>query len=477
MVLPLPLTPFEDYMLADDRPQWPMTFFLRLDLRGQYVPSVLEAALQAALARHPLLASLLEGDGRGGLKWIADTGIPPRASCSEAIDELDFPGGRQIDLRREIGLRLWVRTTAPDTWILWLQFHHACCDGLGAVQFVSDMLAAYRQQIAGLAPPVRPALDPSRLRGRGSFGLTTVQRLLRIPQELLGLLGAIEFFSHRPPSLTSPAAEQVLPAENVVAKNAQVAAHVPAESPAAAGFPCWIAHRFSQDETQRLRGAARTHGVTLNDLLLANLFSALDDWFAAHRTEARQQFLRVMVPMNLRSPADKQTSAANIVSLVNLDRRPARYASRRRLLKSLSLEMAIIKRCRLGITMHHLARMARRFGKFGWLVRDDRCLSTCVLSNLGEPTALAEFATGDGSSNANCLELVSVDFLPPIRPWTAAAFGVLTFRGRLTITMHFDSAMPRGSERELLDKFVRNLEAAGDDPWTIPRESTAPVEV
>ena len=62
MVLPLPLTPFEDYMLADDRPQWPMAFFLRLRARGEYSLSVLERAVQAALARHPLLRSLLADD-------------------------------------------------------------------------------------------------------------------------------------------------------------------------------------------------------------------------------------------------------------------------------------------------------------------------------------------------------------------------------------------------------------------------------
>jgi hypothetical protein len=456
MVLPLPLTPFEEYMHSDDRPRWPMTFFLRLELRGRFDSAVLTSALNVALRRHPLLASLLAGDGRGGLQWVAGPGVPPPVSCGDADCEIDFPEGRQIDLRRRIGLRTWVRTAAAGEWTLWLQFHHSCCDGIGAVQFASDVLAAY--STAGLQPPFFHKLDPERLRRRGSFGLMSLGRLLRLPQEFLGLLGAIEFFSHRPPSLTLPS--PTLPdASSDVEKK-----------PVAGRYPRWINHRFSPEQSARLRQAARDRRVTLNDLLLAGLFLATDAWFAAHRPEARQRFLRIMVPTNLRTAGDEATPAANIVSMVNLDRRPVRYASGRRLLGSLSLEMAIIKRCRLGITMHHIVGLARRFGKISWLIPDNRCLSTCVLSNLGEPAALLQWAAGDDSSAGAGLELVSLDFLPPLRPWTAAAFGVSTHRGRTTITLHHDSSLPPDFARELLDNFVERLQDSCDEPELAARE-------
>jgi hypothetical protein len=468
MVLPLPLTPFEDYMLADDRPQWPMAFFLRLELRGEYSRPVLERAVQAALARHPLLCSLLADDGRGRLQWVEGPGSLPPIQCCESADAIDLQAGRQIDLRREIGLRLWVSPTAATEWTLWLQFHHACCDGLGAMRFIGDLLAAYHSQLSGTMATNQPVLDPGRLRQRGSFGLTFLRRLLRIPQELLGLLGAVEFFSHRPPGLITPADEG-----DAQRDSEPTIAEAGKADPQA--FPRWLTHRFSTEQSQRLHAAARARGVTLNDLLLARLFSALDDWFAAHRPAARQQFLRVMVPTNLRTAADRQTPAANIVSLVNLDRRPARYADHRRLLKSLSWEMAIIKRCRLGITMHHLAWLARRFGKFRWLVRDDRCLCTCVLSNLGDASGAGEFASGGSSSAESGLELVSLDFLPPIRPWTAAAFGVLSYRGRLAVTLHLDPRMPPGSDRELLAGFVGRLHEQCDhqQPLATSQKPTA----
>jgi hypothetical protein len=436
MIFPLPLTPFEEYMLADDRPQWPMTFFLRLELRGQYDPAILTSALTAALARHPLLASLLADGGGGGLQWVAGPGVPPPVSFAGAGCELDFPEGRQIDLRRKIGVRVWVRSDGADEWALWVQFHHACCDGLGAMQFVGDVLAAYASAGQKTASgSSRPVLDPERLRRRADFRLISFRTLLRLPQEFLGFLGVIEFFSHRPPGLT--------------AANASDATRT---IPATAEFPVWIDHRFGPEQTERLWQAARAANVTLNDLLLANLFSATDDWFAVHRAAARQQFLRMMVPTNLRSAADRQTPAANIVSMVNLDRRPIRYASPRRLLKSISLEMAIIKRCRLGITMHHVVGLARRLGKLAWLLPDDGCLSTCVLSNLGDVSAAVEPAVDSR------LELVSLNFLPPVRLGTAAAFGISTHRGCTTITLHYDSSLSAEAARELLDKFVARLD-------------------
>jgi hypothetical protein len=180
-----------------------------------------------------------------------------------------------------------------------------------------------------------------------------------------------------------------------------------------------------------------------------------------------------MVPMNLRLAGDRQTPAANLVSMVNLDRRPARYASRRRLLKSLSLEMSIIKRCRLGITMHHVVRLARRFKKLAWLLPADRCVCTCVLSNLGNASEILGPRTESDSSPADGLELVSFDFMPPIRPLTAAALGVATYRGCTTITLHHDASMSAESARELLDNFVVRLQQACAEPVAIPPRELA----
>jgi hypothetical protein len=54
-LFPLPLVPFEHYMLTDDRADYPMTFFLQLRFAGSMDQPRFRAALDSAVALHPLL--------------------------------------------------------------------------------------------------------------------------------------------------------------------------------------------------------------------------------------------------------------------------------------------------------------------------------------------------------------------------------------------------------------------------------------
>ena len=70
MIFPLALAPFEEYMLADDRPAYPMTFFLRLRLAGRFGLETFPQALRTAVSRHPLLSALVRQVGRRRPEWI-----------------------------------------------------------------------------------------------------------------------------------------------------------------------------------------------------------------------------------------------------------------------------------------------------------------------------------------------------------------------------------------------------------------------
>ena len=50
----------------------------------------------------------------------------------------------RIDLASEIGLRISVDADSDRADVLF-EFHHACTDGIGAVQFIGDLLAHYGQ--------------------------------------------------------------------------------------------------------------------------------------------------------------------------------------------------------------------------------------------------------------------------------------------------------------------------------------------
>src|SRR5208337_905834 len=67
---PLPLTAFEEYMLRDDRPKYPMSIVARLRFAGQLDRQVTTEALQTVVARHPLLRAKVRKTPAGRLEWI-----------------------------------------------------------------------------------------------------------------------------------------------------------------------------------------------------------------------------------------------------------------------------------------------------------------------------------------------------------------------------------------------------------------------
>ena len=131
---PLPLAPFEHFMLADDCPDYPMSFFVHLKFHGRFERPQLNAALKTALARHPLLNSWIRGtaqDATSRITWIEADSPPPTIDWNDADVPIRFAAGRWIDLRSETGIRLWLRETEITTTLV-LQIHHCCCDGIGA---------------------------------------------------------------------------------------------------------------------------------------------------------------------------------------------------------------------------------------------------------------------------------------------------------------------------------------------------------
>ena len=106
--------------------------------------------------------------------------------------------------------------------------------------------------------------------------------------------------------------------------------------------------RLEAEELQRLSAAAADSQVTVNDWLLRDFFVAVDDFRARHQAAAARDWIRFSVPMNLRQAADSRLPAANVVSMIFLDRTPAQIADPAGLLRSIHEEMDLIRRRQLG---------------------------------------------------------------------------------------------------------------------------------
>ncbi|MGD9648350.1 MAG: hypothetical protein AB7U73_21750 [Pirellulales bacterium] len=425
MTLPLRFSPFERYMLRDDRPSHPMTFTIRLKFAGSFDQPAFERAMLAAVERHPLLCARLAGDRPADFTWVASPDARPYLDVAPLDAPLRFPGAEQIDLRHYNGLRIWVRTGPDSTGIerteMRFQFHHSCCDGLGAYRYIEDALACYhREVVPGEHPPLRP-LDSTALARRARYGLTWWKLVLRLPAEIWGaVVGLVMFLLVRPRPL----------------KTSQSPAPGSDDGLTLLDYP---AYKFDVTTSHRLRDVAKGAGVTMNDLLLCELFRAMSRWNALQDPRAGGGNLRIMMPVSLRVPGDEQTPAANIVAMVNLDRNLTIYKNPRLLLKTIQLETRFLQYFRFGLAF------IRCITFFGWIpggiefmASGGRCYATSVLSNLGRVLVETPNPWQDGRLVSGNLLLEAIESAPPVRPHTHTSLTCLFYDGRLSVIQNYD---------------------------------------
>ncbi|MGE0607028.1 MAG: WS/DGAT domain-containing protein [Pirellulales bacterium] len=444
MTQPLPLTPFEEYMLCDDRPAHPMTGFFRLRFSGRLERPSLEAALRLAVSRHPLTHCKVQSCG-GKLAWVPDDGFSLKLECCTATPDRQYPRAGAMDLTAAAGTRCWL-VERPEGHDLVVQMHHSVTDALGMCQFIEDVLLEYAR-LTGTAEAGLQLreMDESKLPGRNKFGLTWGQLLRLLPRQMIGLLGARQALMRRP--------SRLLPE----CEDSSDTARSPGET--AGCFPSPRTFVFSPGETREILQAAKRRKVTVNDLLARDLFLAVGELRKRAACETPRDWLRFSVPMNLRTPDDERLSVANVVSMIFLDRRPADLDDADKLLRSIQDEMQLIKRNRLSLTFVLSLAVARLFpGGVRKMVPDNRCWATAIFSNLGVIFTNTPLPRRDGKLLLGDVTLDELDFVTPLRPHTAAACCIYTYAGRLFVMMHCDPrSLSDGQTDELMAGYVARI--------------------
>ena len=442
MVLPLPLVPFEEYMLMDDRPAYPMNFFIRLRCAGRFDRTALDTAAATAFARHPLLTAIVRPSGRA---WVWEpANAPSEVLWLDAPPAEELPKLKPLDVRVEPGLRL-AACEGPGRTDLIVQGHHACCDGLGIFRFIEDLLIAYAQARGAAPDSALRSLRPEQLTRRGNFGLTLGKALRMIPHQLRGVC---RFLMRTP--------EPLLP-------------HLPEpdESPVTPDYPAALTRPLEEADGTALSAAARQLQVSTNDIFARDFFLALNDWRQRRIPHVNGGWLRLTVPINLRTMADRRLPAANVVSMVFLDRSHRDMADPRGLLDSIHRRIQRIKQQRLGLSFVLSLAMFRRLpGGLRRMTRAKRCAATAVLTNLGPVLDRCPLPYRDKQVVAGDVVLQSIDALAPLRPLTCAAAAVFLYAGRLHLTMHYDSRVITAADAaELTEEFTRRIrQSAGRAP-------------
>jgi hypothetical protein len=440
-LFPLYLAPFELAMLVDGQAAYPMTFVVQVRLSGMMDRGAFEMALQGALARHPFLNALVERRKKNQLCWVSSDGLGPRTDWSDEGRPLALPDGQEaIDLASEVGLRIWVRRQGGETQLT-LQFHHACCDGVGAYRFLGDLLALYGQMTShGESElPRLAAIDLSRLRtrSRGVLDVALNGRRMRLARLAIGeaakLLGG---------------------------GVAELAAARQGGGQRLAPFPSLQSHTFDRATHEQLREAAMAQGGMLNDLLLAELFQAVRDWNERKTGRGIGKY-RVLMPTDMRLPDNYETPAANQVSCTFVARRSKELDCPRSLVGGIRRETEVIKSERRGTRFADM--LAGGFavkGLMPLLAKYPFCMATAILSNVGDPSRrfTARFPRSEGRIVCGDLVLEEITGAPPLRRKSRAAISVFAYNRRLTISTRCDPfSFTPDDAQEFLRVYVARL--------------------
>jgi len=449
-IFPLPLVPFEHYMLADDCVDYPMTFFMRMQFRGLFDRARAEAALAAALHWHPLLAAKVHGcihDQTSRLAWELGEPVTPPIVWESIDAPINFASGLRIDLMHESGLRAWFREADQSTELL-CQFHHACCDGLGAIQFLETFLEIYATVEHPQPPPEWEARHAEReVVACGGDGRNWKDQLVQIGQ---GLKRLVRYLKARPMPLAVPAD----------GSRAAIACVVE--------VPPMVSHFFDEADTAQIRAAGKRWNVSVNSLLMSELFLALDDWNRSRSSERSSRPLRVVVPVNLRSTGRERLPAFNAVSLAFIDRQPSELATSESLLQGIDREVGEAKALRCKMALLPVLRFLGHFhnGICGRL-KKCCCLGSSVFSNLGLVFSGSRLLGHDRLVQCGDLVLERFEAAPPVRRNTLAGFAVSMYGNALTISQCYDPhRLTPHDARALLDIYVRRLQSCSVDQTT-----------
>ena len=421
------------YFLSDDSPEYPMVFYLDLDFSGKLDQEKMETALKQALYRHPLLFCVMQPAKQDRLCWVLAPDQLPTIDWADESVPLHFKGGDFIDIQKNVGLRAWVRESADDAQMT-LQFHHSACDGTGAYRFVGDLLGCYMKQLPSCSDKVEMGdFDASLLKVRStkirSIGMSdsTFKKWKMAWRETYQLFGS------RIAKLKAPAAK---PTDFVL--------------------PGMVKREFPPEALTALRAAATSDGGTLNDLLVCKLLRAAHVWNGSRNSEN----IRILVPADMRDGQDFEIPACNMTACTFVTHKGREIADEAKLLDLVRKDMAVIKSGAPQKAFVNTVTSAMGGWVMPWLMRRDKCLATCVLSNAGDPARRFTCRLPKKRGKVSCDEftLESITGVPPLRRNTRSTLSVSIYGRSLTFSLRCDPHLFSLDEsNKLLDVFSEQL--------------------
>ena len=439
-VFPLPLAPFEEYLLVDDRPGYRMTFLVEQTFDGEINRPAFDVGITEASLRHPLLSAVVQKRRLLSWRWLSAGNARPNVNWGSLNEPVVFPEEPGIDLTQEIGVRFFVRVGNGQSRLV-TQFHHACCDGMGAIQYLSDLFAGYTRVLfpdAKKHPYYQPALASHLLR-RADLQVHRDRTMPWIRLFFRTLVYAWKYGIHPAKPLA-----RAIPSSGLATPLV---------------YPGTLTRTLSDSAQRALRQVARRCDVTVNELLVRELLLAIRDWNQRHSSVKESDQISIMVPTNLRNLDHDHMPSANVMGLVAFQRSVSEMNQPEKLLESIKEESQFYKRWRYGAAALDGMKVLRWFpGALRLILNRKQAVSSAILSCIGDPSLAiaANFPVNeDGNPVFGNLVFSDLNTAPPIRPLTHASFTTWHFSNKLRLGARFDSTVfTQETAQELLDLYA-----------------------
>jgi NRPS condensation-like uncharacterized protein len=458
-LFPLPLSDFEFYMLTDDRPSHPMVFVMVVDVVGELTQSPFAQSLRELIAAHPLLGCRVEKLPGKGWCWVPFENVPDVldwSAAEEAATEF-VPAVERIDLLNQPGIRVRVVASATRARIV-LHLHHSCSDGIGALHLVGELFARYGQKTAesgGKRPQFEPT-EISKLLQRENYdvGEAATQRQKKSLMRVLGKISRLLF--RFPIKLASSAEMKCSGSESQRSL-----------APASTQNTHAIQSRILPRSVNRaLRAAATERDVSINDLFISEMMLLIRDWNRRSGKRDGEGWIRLAIPLSMRTGLHERMPATNIVSYALVTRRAEMCDHPDQLLASIHQQTSDVLYNREGIVCLKLFRVLRKIpGAMKLFLGAKSVFCTMVLANVGDVRRRfsGRFPLDKGRWVAGNVVIEQIHGVAPVRPNTRAAMSIGEYAGDLSISLRADGLVLNASDSEqFLNEFLERLQTLAE---------------
>ena len=454
----LQFSPFE-WTMSKACGSSPMEFSIRLICAGVLSREKFEQAIAIALKTQPMLqANAVIGPTHRLSHWRPAGNVKPKIFWMETDSALEtqIPDDfESIDLSTEIGFRLYgyryLDGEKQECNELNFLFHHVCCDGKGAIGFITQVLHAY-ESLSNQPNPSPPPL------------VRVDDILLRTPEppKTLRLAGRL-----RKSFLISP--KRFLTATFRKPASISLDFENSADSNFYNAAPRQCSLALDIKTTRQLGLFSNRQQTTSNNVLICELFRTLDHFLrdSCRNKSNRQRPIRIFIPFSLRDSNQQHMPAANCVSMTFLEASAERLASKN-LLEHVTCRIGLIRKWQLH---YGWAQAAKSYARAWPLFRmfksrrnvattqhPEKKIATSVLSNLGSVFKTAKLPTEQGQVRIGDLLIRSVHLALPCTAAMPATFSVNFYAGRLNLDVtYLPSVVSKADAQKLLDGWRDNI--------------------